>query len=320
MTTDPPEPKARRKWHFYKWLVLLIVATFAYAQWRAYTFRSALKEAYALGWQLIYNEPYAEIRNNWKSAFKKETWLDGVTNMVVPTGETLLEHADTIQRLNPKVLSVFNAQAMRDLAALKGLTRLESLYVFDAKNLTNLDTVKTLPALNRILLSSCWDLTKVDAFKDLSSLTMISLLGCIELSNVDALKNLTALRELRLNSCTKLINVDALKNLTALVEVDLSDCTGLTNINAIQNLTALQFVFLDGCTGLTKESIEALKATHPKTMVVTDKPSTAPKPSKPDTTSEERDTDRQPENTDTPPPAPKPIKPPPTNGERIPGL
>ena len=122
MTTDPPPP--RRKWHFNRWLIVLIIATFGWSGWRAYAFRSALAEATALGWAVEYTDQVETIRKNWKAAFKKETWLDGVTRLDIQTSESFEEHVAIVHRLNPKGLIIYRAANMRDLSALKPLSRL----------------------------------------------------------------------------------------------------------------------------------------------------------------------------------------------------
>ena len=292
MTTDPPEPKPRRKWHFYKWLVLLIVATFAYAQWRAYTFRSALKEAKALGWHVQYIEPSAMIRKNWRTAFKKQTWIDGVTKVAVSTGEQLEQHLDILRRLDPRELTIGDSPGLRDLSLLKGLTRLESLKLFRVLNLTNVDALKNLPTLKSAWLIHAASLTNVDGLKNLPELNSVVLQDCTWLMNVDALKTLPTLQDLSLRGCTALTNVDALKGLTALESIQLTNCTGLTNVDAIKGLTALQQVDLQKCTGLTKESIAALKAALPNTKFQTDWFPPLRKPNELDTPPGARDTDR----------------------------
>ena len=320
MTTDPPEPKPRRKWHFYKWLVLLITAIFAYGTWKAYAFRSAFKQAEALGWRVNYTKPLELIREDWKNAFKTPTWFDGVTWMLVPSGEELEKHRAMIQQLNPKSLSIANSQTLRDLSALKGHTRLKLLYIESASSLTNLDALQNLTALENIDIPDAQSLTNVDGLKNLLALKRIRLTNATKLTNVEALKNLPAVVYLELYYCTGLTNVDVLKNHKELQTVSLIECTGLTNVDGLKNLPDLGNVWLYGSTGITDESIEALKATLPNTNVFTDVPRLLPKPSEPNTTFEARDTDGQPVNTDTPPLAPKPIKPPPTNDESSPRL
>ena len=258
MPTDPPPP--RRKWHLNRWLIVLIVAMFGWSGWRAYAFRSALAEAKALGWWVEYTDPVETIRANWKAAFEKATWLDGVTELRIPTGEAFEQHLAIVHRLNPKRLIIDVTGILRDLAALCPLTRLQVLSFYNAKGLTNVDALKNLSALQRVSLGGCTGLTNVDGLKNLSALQWVGLIGCTGLTNVDGLKNLPTLQEVSLDGCTGLTNVDALKNLSALQRVDLDGCTGLTNVDALKNLPALHTIHLNGCTGLTEESVAGLRA------------------------------------------------------------
>ena len=243
MTTDTPPP--RRNWHLTRWLIVFIVAMFGWGGWRAYAFRSALAEAKALGWELLYTDPVEAIQGDWKAAFQKETWLDGVIQVIIPTSESFEPHVAIVHRLNPKILNIEEAGTLRDLSALSPLTRLEVVSLISSTALENIDALKSLSAMNEVHLD-----------------------GCTRLSNVDTLKNLPALQVVRLIDCTGLTNVDALKNLSALQEVGLYGCTGLTNVDVLKNLSALQRVWLTGCTGLTKESVAALKAALPNAQII----------------------------------------------------
>ena len=242
MTTATPP---RRKWHLQRWLLVLAAGLLAYAGWTTYAFRSALKEAWALGWDLSYTDPVEAIRGNWKAAFKKETWTDGVIEMKLPTSEEFEQHLAIVHRLNPIKLGISSANTLQDLSGLKALNRLQWFGLVDCAGLTN-----------------------VDALSNFSDLERVNLAGGIGLSNVDALKNLYALRYVGLFGCTGLTNVDALKNLASLLVLDLTGCTRLTNVDALKNLTALRDVYLTGCTGLTKESVASLKAALPNTQII----------------------------------------------------
>ena len=94
MTTDTPP---RRNWHFTRWLIVLIVAMLGWSGWRAYAFRSALSQAKALGWEVGYFDPVETIRRDWKAAFKKETWLDGVTEVYIPTSESFEQNLTIVR-------------------------------------------------------------------------------------------------------------------------------------------------------------------------------------------------------------------------------
>ncbi|MEK0449251.1 MAG: hypothetical protein RL088_1519 [Verrucomicrobiota bacterium] len=234
----------RRRWHLGRWFIVLMVATLGWVGWTAYAYRSALSQAKALGWKVAHTDPVERIRNNWKSAFEKETWLDGVKYLGVPTSQQAEQHLDIVHRLSPRGLEISDASTLRDLSALIPLKRLEYVSGYDATGLTNVDGLNNLPALKRVLLT-----------------------GCTGLTNLDALKNLPALKWVILTDCTGLTNADGLKNLPALQEVILTGCTGLTNVDVLKNLPALKVVRLEGCTGLTAESIKALKAALPKAEI-----------------------------------------------------
>ena len=281
MSTDAAEPKPRRKWHLTKALVLLIVATSAYAQWRAYTFNSALKQAYALNWQVRNTKPVDLIYDDWKNAFKKDTWFDGVASMEVPTGEELEQHRAMIQKLNPKDLTVGDCQSLRDLSALKGHTQLKVLWITSPSSLTNLDALQNLTALERIKLDDAQALTNVDGLKNLLAVNSITLWDATKITNLDALKNVPTLEDLDLRYCTALTNLDGLKNHKRLQTVHLVSCAALTNVEGLKNLPELKKVGIFGSTGLTKESIEALKATLPRTIVYAMESELVPKPPQP---------------------------------------
>ncbi len=278
MTADTPEPPPRRKWHLQRWLVALVAAMLAYVAWKEYAFRSALKRANALGWEVTYIDPVEMIRADWKRAFKKETWLDGVTVVDIWNGEELAQHSAIVRRLNSTQLEFNYVSTLPDLSALEGLTRLEKLTFRRCTILTNVDALKNLPALKEILLIHCTALTNLDGLKNLRALQAVGLEGCRGLTNVDWLKSLPALRGVGLSGCTGITNVDALKGLTALESVNLNECTGLTNVDALKSLPAIENIWLFGCTGLTKEHITALQAALPDTQIFSDYQPHAPMP------------------------------------------
>ena len=266
MTTDTPPPP-RRKWHLQRWLILLATGFLAYGGWTQYAFRAALKEAEALGWEVYYADPAERIRAYWKEAFKKETWLNGVSYVSISTSEEFEQHLAIVYRLNPKELAISSAATLRDLSPLKPLTRLQGVVLHDCTGLKNVDALKNLSALQKVWLNDCIGLTNVDALTNLPALETVALGGCSGLTSVDALKNLSALQDVALHNCTGLTNVDALKNLSALKEVSLFGCTGLTSVDGLKNLSALHEVVLIGCTGLTDESVASLKAALPNTDI-----------------------------------------------------
>ena len=264
MTTATPP---RRKWHLQRWLLVLAAAMLAYSGWSTYDVRSALKEARALGWVVEYTDPIEEIEEDWKEAFRKETWLDGVTRVDMPTSEDLEQHRDIAHRLNPKALGIVNAATLCDLSALRALPGLREVVLYGCTGLTNVDGLKKLSSLERMKLDRCTQLSNVDVLKNLSALQELYLTDCTALRSVDALKDLPALRKLDLTGCTGLTNVDVLKNLLALRDIYLTDCTGLTNVDALKYLSDLETVRLYGCTGLTMETVASLQAARPNTRI-----------------------------------------------------
>ena len=222
-----------------------MVATLGWVGWTAYAYRSALSQAKALGWRVEHTDPVERIRKNWKSAFEKETWLNGVTLLIIPTSQEFEQHLDIVHWLDPMELHIYDAFTLRDLSALIPLKRLRYFELNGAHRLTNVGGLKNLAALNAVDLTDCTGLT-----------------------NVDGLKNLPALEWVNLTRCTGLTNVDGLKNLPALHRVWLDSCTELTNVDGLKNLPALQGVWLRGCTGLTAESVTALKAALPNTQIL----------------------------------------------------
>ena len=234
----------RRRWHLGRWFIVLMVGTLGWVGWTAYAYRSAISQAKALGWTVVHTDPVERIRKNWKSAFKKVTWLDGVKRLYIPTSQQAEQHLDIVHRLDPMRLIIDDAATLRDLSALIPLKRLQGVAVVNATGLTN-----------------------VDGLKNLSSLQVVNLIGCTGLTNVDGLKHLPVLEWVNLIDCTGLTNVDGLKSLPALHRVWLDGCTGLANVDALKNLPALKVVSFYDCTGLTAESVKALKAALPNAEI-----------------------------------------------------
>ncbi len=242
MLSEPPATKPRRNWHLLWWAFLLIALSSGWGAWKAYDFQQALKEAKELGWRFHYSDPIAIIRENWRDAFRKETWSDASRELHIPTGAVFERHFDLIRRLKPKQLTINASFPWRDLSELKGLS-----------NLTKLG------------LGNCPNLTNIDALKDMKELIALGISGSPVLVNINALKELKNLTDLELRRCTALTNLDALRELKALKELSLHWCTGLKNVDGLHGLTGLEYLSLKGCTGLTKEAVDAVIAALPET-------------------------------------------------------
>ena len=242
MQTASPPP--RRKWHFKRWFIVLSIAIFAWSGWRVYDKRSAIKEAEALGWNVLYTDPSEAIRWNWKNAFRKATWSDGVRTVAIQTGQSFEQHVSVVHRLNPTELLIYDAITLRNPSSFSPLTRLSHFGIGFGSSLENIDGLAGLPAIQTLKIS-----------------------GNSQLKNVDALKHLSTLEHVDLSACIELTDVDALKHLAALKTIDFSGCLKLTNVGALKNLSSLQSVNLTICTGLTRESVDALRAALPKTHI-----------------------------------------------------
>ncbi len=157
-----------------------------------------------LGWRVNYTDPIAAIRKDWRAALHKETWLDGVTVVAIPTGESLEKNRQLVHRLNPSELRIQSAATLRDFSALNGLSRLKWLFLKDGTGLKDLDGLKDLRLLRRLSLTGHNGLTNIDALKSLPALEWIYLEGCAELTNVDSLKKLPKLARVYLTGCTGL--------------------------------------------------------------------------------------------------------------------
>jgi hypothetical protein len=244
MPTDPPPP--RRNKHLARWFLVFAIAVFGWGAWRLHAYRTALAQAEALEWEVQYTDPVETIRRNWKSAFHKDTWLEGVTDIVITESESFEQNLTIVHRLNPIGLRIRDASTLRDLTSLKPLTRLQTFITFDCPGLTDLSALKHHPGMKNLMLNGCTKITNVDILKDLPALEFLSLDGCTGLTNLDVLKNLPALETLELNKCTGLKKLDAIKSISTLKELSINECTGLKpeNIDALQ--TALPDLRITG--------------------------------------------------------------------------
>ena len=242
MQPEPPARKPRRERHLVRWLFIVILAILGWYGWKAYDFQQAVKRAEELGWEFESNDPIAIIREDWRNAFRKDTWSDTARSLSISPNDSLEDHYDLIRRLKPTQLEIWRMLSLRDLSQLKGLSR-----------------------LTKLTLSECPNLTNIDAIKELKNLTDFEIIGSPALSNIDALKELKKLEHLGLSGCSALSNVDALRELKALKYLNLDDCIGLKNVDGLQGLTQLVFLRLEFCEGLPEASLDAVKSALPTT-------------------------------------------------------
>lgn len=220
--TSPP----RRRWHVGWWMLGFALVACAWAGWREYDFRAAIREAKAAGWQWETRDPVTLILADWRAVGRKETWTFHYRRVVhLPEGTNLAVARPLLARLRPTYLFAEGCPNP-DLNAFRGLPALQHLYIND-----------------------CTALQNVDAFRGLSGLQWLDLRGCSALQNVDGLRWLPALLRVELNSCTGLQNVDVLLSLPALDGIGLQGCTGLSASTLRELQAALpktQITFTDG--------------------------------------------------------------------------
>ena len=244
MQPEPPAPKPSRKRHLVRWTFVVILAILGWYGWKAYDFEQAVKEAKELGWVFESNGPIAIIREDWRNAFRKETWNAARTTLTISNDDQWEPHFDLIHRLDPKNLAIYTTFPLRDLSKFTALSNLVVLYLGDCPNLTN-----------------------IDALKDMKGLTELGIGRAPGISNIDALKELKNLESLWIDRCSALANVDALRELKALKYLWLTDCTSLKNLDGILGLTGLKDLDLSGCDGLTNEAMAAVKVALPNTNI-----------------------------------------------------
>ncbi|MEK0449011.1 MAG: hypothetical protein RL088_1279 [Verrucomicrobiota bacterium] len=238
--TTPP----RRKLHLVRWMVVVFIVVSAWGGWRVVALRSALKEARALGWTVIYTDPAEEMWKNWKAAFEKETWTDGVRYVNIPVGREGMEHTGIVQRLNPRNLRIDKADGIRDLSAFERLGRLEGLWFNEATDLRNIDSLGTLPALRAVGIT-----------------------GSRELGDFEVLSRLQGLVSITLRACPKLKNADVLGSIGTLRLVQLEGCSGLTDVNALLRLPSMEGIHLGDCWGVPAAQFGELRSAFPNAVI-----------------------------------------------------
>src|SRR6185503_6870753 len=145
MTAEANTPAPRRgwrRWRLGRWFLVAAFAFLGYGAWREYDFRSAIKEAQALGWEWTYDDPIDVIQKDWKAAFRKATWTDGKRRLDISMAAGFEPHARLVRRLAPKTLVVWGGPELSDLSALKELPALRALVLGGCTRMKNVDGLK----------------------------------------------------------------------------------------------------------------------------------------------------------------------------------
>lgn len=225
MKEEPPaKPRRLRLGKLHWWILALFLAICGYQAWREYDYRAAIREAKEAGFEWGSTDTFDLIRQDWRAAFRKETW--GKHEIILHTGDVrdLGRYRDLIHRLRPTDLEISQCE---NVGVIKGLTSLRRLGIFGCPDLQNLDLLKGLTGLQIIYFSNCPALRSVDAVKGLGDLREFSLANCPGIQNVDVLKDLFRLQMVCFYDCPSLQNVDALKGLTELRELRLTFCKNI---------------------------------------------------------------------------------------------
>ncbi len=244
MQPESPAQKPRRYRHLVRWIFIGILGILGWYGWKAYDFQQAVKEAKELGWEFIYSDPFAEIRRDWKNAFREETWRDTVRVVYLPNSDQLAAHVEVLRRLKPNEVVIDATIPPSNLSALKELRD-----PFDL----SFDHCTTLPNLG--------------ALKDMKALNGLSIRLSPDLKNIDALQDLTGLKSLLLHNCNALTDVDALRQFKGLEVLSIIDCNGLKNVDGILGLTGLNHLFIFHCRRLEKGAVDALRVAIPRTKI-----------------------------------------------------
>ncbi len=172
MTPEPPAPTPRLKRRYLRWLGVLLLGYFAYAGWKAYDYRAAVKEAEALGWTITNTSPFDDIKKHWRAAFRGETWTQIQRNLEINGPKGFTGHESLLLRLNPQALAIFHCHDPLNFSTLKHLPDLRILMIEDAAAMTdeNMDEIQELTNLIGLYFGNCPRLTHLNPFIGLKKL------------------------------------------------------------------------------------------------------------------------------------------------------
>ena len=177
MTPEPPAPTPRRKRRYLLWLGVLLLACFAYGQWKAYDYRAAVKEAQALGWQITDTSPFDDIKLDWHAAMDMKTWTNTRRHLVISGYQDVIGHESLLLRLNPEGIQVAFYSRPLNLLVLKRLSDLRWLSLFLYPELTNehMDQIQELTQLKELEIVGAGRFTRLNPLIGLKKLKSLSL-------------------------------------------------------------------------------------------------------------------------------------------------
>jgi hypothetical protein len=240
---------SRRLWRV-AW-VLVLVLVVARAGWRAYDHRAAEREALALEWEWRSDEPWERIRQNWRAAFEKSTWVRNAV-LWIGTTESLAQHGRLIQRLNPTQLTI---EESADLPPLRGLSRLKRLEIRGVEALPDLNGLQDLPRLELLHLRDCETLRDLGALRRFTTLRELRILDCRSVRGLQGVSDLPVLESLHVTG-SAFEDLSDLQRLPKLREVTILGCPSLRSLGGLGGLAELEFLSLTLCPAL--ETLDGL--------------------------------------------------------------
>ena len=151
-----------------------------------------------------------------------------------------LEHATNLTRLSLRV-----GAGIKDIAPLKGLTDLTSLFIsanvggpdIDPLRFSDITPLQDMTALTSLTLHNIDQISDLTPLRRLTDLTFLRLSGN-QINDITPLQNLTALTQLHVES-NQISDITPLQNLTRLSRLNLS-WNRISNVAPLENLTRLQ--------------------------------------------------------------------------------
>jgi len=192
MTPEPPTPTPRRKRRFLRWLGVLLLGYFAYAAWKEYDYRAAVKEAEALGWEVYKDVPPRGTKRDRFANIRMETWTQTHCSLLIYSLQSFIGHESLLVRLNPQDIFILTCPGPLNLSALKDLPALRVLMIHDFPEMTdaNMDQIQELTNLKELAVTGWPRLTRLNPLIELKKLEYLGLDGVplIPQKDIDAFK------------------------------------------------------------------------------------------------------------------------------------
>ena len=187
-------------------MVAVFAALIGWQMWELHRYNAAVLEAKEAGFGWECDDTLSLIRQDWRNAFKKETWTTHERSLSVMVHGNYMEFAskfarsrDLIHRLQPTKLvmpNFGNVDVLRGLNSIKNLTIADG---FNNRAPLNLDGLKDLTALQSLEMEETWAILgprNLDALYGLKNLRFLRTKGCNGISAKSVRELQTALPNL----------------------------------------------------------------------------------------------------------------------------